>query len=197
MSLTRRLGPRPYLSLKLIERLGLYSTVFTDPTYKTSYSPEVERLQPAYKVLETILQPAQDEKSRIVGETVVQNADEKYVALLLAAHVPWIDAPMPEPPKKGKALLPIPVSVAREGIKATNKICDVIHAAVRNAEEIVKLKDRLVTRKRYPHRHIEGEDPAARDVLGMAIRSWGASWRSQVLWAILAETSVEPSKQES
>ena len=184
--------------MSLIERLGLYSTIFTDPTYETSYTPEVDRFRAAYGLLESLLQPQEDVQYRIISDTVVQDADEKYLALLLAAHIPWVDAPTPELPKaKGKGRAPLPVSVSREGIKAPNKICDVIAAAVRNADDIIKLKDRLVQRKRYTNRHFEGDDATARDVLGMAIRSWGASWRSQVLWAILAEVSAEPKNQDS
>ncbi|KAI9667504.1 MAG: CCA tRNA nucleotidyltransferase, mitochondrial [Bathelium mastoideum] len=190
-------GPRPYLALALIERLDLYSTIFTDPTHSNTYTPEVERLRPAYRLLEAMLQPLQDEQNEIIKASVVQNADEKYLALLLAALIPWVDAPLPEPPKgKGKPSAPIPVLVAREGIKAPNKVCDVISAAVRNADEIIKLKDRFVERTRYPHRPLKGDDASARDILGMAIRSWGASWRSQVLWAILAEVSANPSNEQ-
>ncbi|KAL9096934.1 MAG: hypothetical protein Q9165_000898 [Trypethelium subeluteriae] len=190
-------GPRPYFALALIERLGLYSTIFTDPTQEVDYTPELGRLRPAYSVLESLAQLPKGTQPVIISETVAQNADEKYIALLLAAHVPWVDAPDPEPSKaRGKVPIPVPVSVAREGIKATNKICDIISAAIRNADEIIELKDRLVERKKYPHRRAEGKDATARDVLGMAIRSWGATWRSQVLWAILVEVSAEPDKQD-
>ncbi|KAF2238931.1 poly A polymerase C-terminal region-like protein [Viridothelium virens] len=190
-------GPRPYFALGLIERLGLYSTIFTDPTHEVDYIPELDRLKPAYSVLESLSQPPKGVQYCIISETIAQNADEEYIALLLAAHIPWVDAPSPEPSKaRGKAPTPVPVSIAREGIKATNKICDIIYAAVRNADDIIGLKDRLVERKKYPHRRVEGKDASARDVLGMAIRTWGASWRSQVLWAILAEVSAEPDKQD-
>ena len=192
-------GPRPFLALALIERLGLYSTIFTDPTPMHAIDdPEVNRLRPAYQVLESLLQPHKDVKYRTISNTIAQNAEEKYMALLMAAHIPWIDAHPPVVPKRTRKPPPsMPVSVAREGIKAPNKICDVINAAAQNADAIVKLKDGLVERRKYPHRRTEGEDPTARDVLGMAIRSWGASWRSQILWAMLGEVSAEPHDQDS
>lgn len=128
---------------------------------------------------------------------LARNAEEEYLAWLLAAFVPYADAAAPEPAKAGgKTPPPVAASVAREGIKATNKVCDVLTASIRNLEEIRFLKDRAVTRIRYPYRRVEGEDASARDVLGMAIRRWGASWRSQVVYALLYEVADAPESEE-
>ncbi|KAI9713441.1 MAG: CCA tRNA nucleotidyltransferase, mitochondrial [Bogoriella megaspora] len=190
-------GPRPHMALDLIERLGLYSTIFTDPTKEIKYKPEVHRLQSASNTLKIILNLQDESRNSILREIVLITPEERYMAMLIVAHIPWVDAPIPEPLKPGKkAPPPIPVAVAREGIKAPNKICDVLSAAVSSSENIIQLKDRLAERKRYPRRRIDGEDPASRDVLGMAIRSWGASWRSQVLWTLLSEVSNDTANQE-
>jgi tRNA nucleotidyltransferase (CCA-adding enzyme) len=130
-------------------------------------------------------------EQQIISEAISGNNDSRYIALLLAALIPWVDAPLSQPAKAGgKMPLSAPASVAREGIKATNKICDVINASDRNLADIVSVKDRIVERKRYPHRQVVRTDPAGRDILGMAIRSWGTAWRSQVFWALLSEYTV-------
>ena len=107
--------------------------------------------------------------------------------------VPFRDAPQPPPPEPGRKLPPpIATNVAREGIKATNKVCDLVTASVRNREEITTLVNKQSDRRRRPQQAVQGEDPLARDVLGMAVRRWGPSWRSQVGFALLSEIANEP-----
>ena len=73
------------------------------------------------------------------------------------------------------------------GIKATNKITDMLTASIRHQSEIAAFADRVYQHARRPDRKVEGEDLTARDVLGMAIRRWGPTWRSQVMYSLLVE----------
>lgn len=77
--------------------------------------------------------------------------------------------------------------VAREGIKANNRICDAVTAAFRNHEDISSFKTAVVNKEPWTRE---------RDKLGMAIRRWdatGGHWKVQVVLAILIEamTSTE------
>ena len=130
-------------------------------------------------------------------EQLIRDQDERYIAWNLACMVPYRDAPQPAPAEPGrKPPPPIASNVAREGFKATNKVCEVITAAIRNRQEFVTLIDQQSPRQRRLRRDSKGTDPFARDVLGMAVRRWGPSWRSQMVFAMLCDIANEPSAAE-
>ncbi|KAF7196712.1 Nucleotidyltransferase lcsQ [Pseudocercospora fuligena] len=179
------LGPHPHEAMRLVFSLGLYDTIFSDPMVakEDHYTPDIEGWSILIDTLEEILN-----SGGVLQENLARDSEESYLAWILAAVVPYRDAPQPEPTEPGKkAPPPVPVTVAREGIKTPNKISDVINSSVRNQTEISDLVDKVYDKKRRPDKKFEGEDPAARDVLGMAIRRWGASWRSQVIYSLLVE----------
>ncbi|KAK5015790.1 CCA tRNA nucleotidyltransferase, mitochondrial, partial [Cryomyces antarcticus] len=191
-------GPDPHRALALIDRLELYETIFTD--FEGKFVPETERLRPAYDTVRDICSATSQADAdlglgshteAVINEILIRSDDEKYLAWQLAALVPWADAPTLEPTKPGaKAPPPVASSVARAGIDATNKVCAVVTAAVNHMSDITNLKDRFCDRKRFPHRRVDGEDATARDTLGMAVRRWGATWRSQAMFALLCEVSA-------
>merc|ERR1712000_293167 len=73
---------------------------------------------------------------------------------------------------------PLATQMAMAAFKPPNTVLNVLTPSINNMSEIRELKDKK---------------EKARDVLGMAIRSWGASWRSQVLFAMLYEVYTSPS----
>lgn len=183
-------GPNPHEALRLVFSLNLYETVFSDPSVaaKQHYKPDTDGWQILIDTLKDII----DEGSTL-SELVIRDDEEQYMAWLLAALVPYRDAPQPDPPAPGRKLPPpISVSVAREGIKATNKISEIIMAAVRNQYEISRMVEKLHEQKRRPQKYPDSEDAQGRDVLGMAIRRWGACWRSQVIYAFLVDIVEHP-----
>ncbi|EME78614.1 uncharacterized protein MYCFIDRAFT_143868 [Pseudocercospora fijiensis CIRAD86] len=179
------LGPHPHEAMRLVFSLGLYDTIFSEPMVakEDHYTPDIEGWSIIIDTLEEILS-----SGGVLQENLARDSEESYLAWILAAVIPYRDAPHPEPAEPGKKPPPpIPVTVAREGIKTPNKISDVINASVRNQTEISDLVDKVYDRKRRPDKRFEGEDPAARDALGMAIRRWGTSWRSQIIYSLLVE----------
>ncbi|KAK4544343.1 hypothetical protein LTR36_004234 [Oleoguttula mirabilis] len=188
-------GPDPHEALRLVFDLDLYETIFCDPTVESSelYRPDTEGWQTIIDQLRDIL-----DEERPLAEGLVREPEERYLAWQLAALVAYRDAPEPEPSAPGRrAPPPVAVTIAREGIKATNKVSDVILAAVRNQSEISSFVDKLSERKRRPDKVIEGEDPMSRDVLGMAVRRWGASWRSQVMYSFLVDVAESQGSVEA
>lgn len=180
-------GPDPHEALRLIFDLDLYETIFSDPALLNAehYTPETKGWKIIIDSLSEIIN-----SEDVLASHLTRDAEEKYFAWQLAAMVPYRDAPTPQAPPGKKTLPPVAVSVAKEGFKATNRVADVIGASVKNQEEIAGIVDKLFERKRRPDKQVEGaEDVTRRDVLGMAIRRWGATWRSQVLYSLLVEIS--------
>ncbi|KAK4494397.1 hypothetical protein PRZ48_014695 [Zasmidium cellare] len=188
-------GPDPHEAMRLIFDLDLYETIFSDPAVANQdhYKPDIEGWQTVIDALEDMLQ-----SGGTIEENLARDKDERFLAWHLAAIIPYRDAPQPEPSEPGrKPPPPIAVTVAREGVKATNKTSDVINAAIRNQAEISNFVDKVSEKKRRPDKKVEGEDPAARDVLGMAIRKWGGSWRSQVMYSLLVDIANDRERVES
>lgn len=188
-------GSDPYMALSLIDRLGLYRTIFSDPTQNLEqhYQPDTEGWRLSIDTIRDILGSRDD----VLPQVLVRNAEEEYLTWQVSCLVPYRDAPQPPPSAPGKKLPPPTAStVAREGIKATNKICEMITASIRNREEISKLAHGYAEQERRPHRKTEGEDFGARDTLGMAIRRWGPSWKTQALFAALSDIADTPESKE-
>jgi hypothetical protein len=177
-------GNNPTSALHFIDRLGLYSTIFTDPTAKSPPIPDSSNWHIIYKCLQVL------ESNKTPGsiyQSLVRSEDARYLAWILATLTPWSTVPGPQPEKVGAKLpLPFATNVAREGIKADNKICSVVTAAFRNYNDIIKLQI-AVGRKEETFIH-------ERDTLGMMIRKWdsvGGQWKVQVLFALLVDVFDE------
>jgi hypothetical protein len=180
-------GPRPFMALSLIDRLALYETIFTDPTRDLKSTPDTTFFSSAYKFINSILAPSTTNVPTVISETLASNSEEQYLAWICASVMPWADAPMVPHQKPTQRPYYAAYLVAREGFKAPNKIGDVIAASLQNGEEIRQLVDRCYNQLRRPNSTKTGDDATSRDVLGMAIRHWGPSWRSQVLFNLTYE----------
>ncbi|KAI1635574.1 poly A polymerase head domain-containing protein [Biscogniauxia mediterranea] len=181
-------GKHPRRSLQYINDLGLYHTIFTDPTSKTIPKPDISNWNLAYECLDFL---RQNKTPGSIYSVLVGTEETPYYAWLLAAVAPW--DPVPEPsqkvsdsapqPRKGSNKHPPPLVAlaAREGIKATTKFCNLATAAHKNREEIMSFKTAVSEKAAYINE---------RDKVGMAIRHWdskGGHWRLQVLYALLVE----------
>ena len=193
-------GPDPCGALHLIHRLGLYNIIFSDPTGDVEYEPDLEALGMAYNALSMLVYPSDGSKSvRTISRLVLTNPEEEYIMWILCAMVPWADAPIREASiKGGKQPPPSAVSVAREGFKATNKVCDVLGSSIHNFAEIISVKSTFIRQTANPQRKaVNDEDMTTRECLGMAIRRWGSSWRSQIAFALAYDMVHNSSDIES
>jgi tRNA nucleotidyltransferase (CCA-adding enzyme) len=195
-------GPNPYGALGYIDRLGLYTTIFTDPAKEHEYSPELEYFRPSYSTLNTILAESaqagldlsQQQLLEALRGHLIHDSTEEYLAWNLAALVPFGDAHVDI--GKGKTRY-IAELTAREGFKATNKMCDVISHSCQNLRDILTFKNDFRSVMQNPNKKTDTFDPTRRDSLGMSIRKWGPTWRSQILYALLYEASSNPDSKES
>jgi tRNA nucleotidyltransferase (CCA-adding enzyme) len=188
------LGKDPLGALVLIDRLGLYDTIFTDPTNDIPTAPDLNCWQQTYQFLHSTLHDvdhgassATNPRSRIQS-MLIRGAEEAYLAWLLVALTPWANLQALPTGKPGrKKLQPMAAIVAREGLKVNNKVLEVIVGACTNGEEITK----LISDQEYSPEE-EGTSlgivgPTDRSALGMAIRRWGYNWRYHVLFALLLD----------
>ncbi|KAF1955888.1 tRNA nucleotidyltransferase [Byssothecium circinans] len=172
-------GPDPCMALALINEFGLYDTIFTDPTRELPSKPDLDYFVPAYEFVNSV-RTASDGTST-VSEHLLRNADE-WVPWMCAAVMPWADTPQIPNSKPSRPPYHAAYLVAQEGFKAPNKICDVIASSLDHSDEIQNLVDRC---------------PKERDTLGMAIRRWGATWRTQVLFSLIYEIVLGSVSRES
>ena len=177
-------GPRPHMGLALIDRLGLYDTIFVDPEHETEFQPEIDNWRVAYDTA-AVLHTYSTTDLRELFEGI---SEQSYLVWILSATVPWADAPLPALVKPGsKPPPPMAFEVIRNGLKASMKICDIVRESVTNAEDIVRVKDACIRHLKISGKAAEPGTPASRDTLGMAIRKWGQSWKSQVAFAAMLE----------
>ncbi|KAI0391805.1 hypothetical protein F5Y17DRAFT_460491 [Xylariaceae sp. FL0594] len=171
-------GKHPRRALQYFHDLGLYHTVFTDPTKPEMPQPDLSRWQSAYDCLHAL---SQNPTPASIYSTLVRTGEAAFYAWTLSALAPWEYVDEPAHKGKGRAPPPLAALAAREGIKAPNRLCDLVTAAHNNRAEILSLKDAVVAKASYI---------TERDRFGMAIRRWdakGGYWRLQVLFCLLVE----------
>ncbi|KAK2044106.1 poly A polymerase head domain-containing protein [Colletotrichum somersetense] len=172
-------GKRPRNSLDLIRTLGLYEAIFTDPNNIQHPRPDLSKWQLVYDLLCSLTCSSNTPGS--IYDVLVKSDESAYYAWNLAAVMPYSHVENEIQMPKSRVTLPLTTLVAREGIKAPNKLCDVITAAYRHRSNIVALKQSVC---------VKDSTATERDTLGMAIRKWdgqGSHWRVQVLYALLVE----------
>jgi tRNA nucleotidyltransferase (CCA-adding enzyme) len=171
------IGNNPQRSLQYFDRLGLYQTVFTDPTSRDMPAPDTTNWSLAYNCLRTL------ESNKTPGsiyQTFVRSDDARYALWMLAALAPW--SSLPNPKKTGSKTLPLfGTRVAQEGVKANSKVCAHVDGAFKNYADITDLKNAVTLERPFIN---------DRDIVGMNIRKWdadGGNWRIQALFALLVE----------
>ncbi|KAF3003776.1 CCA tRNA nucleotidyltransferase, mitochondrial [Curvularia kusanoi] len=178
-------GPRPRMALELINRFGLYRTVFTDPTRELPAQPDTSLFQPAFEFVDSLVQ--RQSMNPAVADHLLRNAEEQYLAWICATMMPWADAPTVPHQKPTQRPYFTAYLVAREGFKAPNKVCDVVASSLNNGEDIRNLVAQCAKSLQRPDTINPTSDATARDTLGMAIRRWGSTWRTQVLFNLTYE----------
>ncbi|KAI1131300.1 hypothetical protein F5Y10DRAFT_275536 [Nemania abortiva] len=170
-------GKDPQRSLRYINDLSLYHTIFTDPTKPNMPLPDLSRWNSVYECLGRVLENRDLDS---ICNILIRTGEDSH-AWTLCALVPWESIDEPIHTGKGKPPPPLITLAAREGIKAPNKLCDLVTAAHTNRIDILALKTAVVQKAAYVKE---------RDRIGMAIRRWdakGGHWGLQVLFCLLVE----------
>lgn len=163
-------GPDPEGALKYIDNLGLYPAIFADPSAKPTFKPDTSNWRCVYEAMGGLL--TNGGSDTIIREIALKSKDDKFMGWIAASIIPWADAPDAAPTKPGRLPLPMTTTVASASLKAPNQVMTFLTSCNQNMREI---KD-FVARQEN-----------SRESLGMAIRKWGATWKLQVLFALLHE----------
>lgn len=167
-----------------MDRIGLYHAIFTDPTSEVQ-SPDVSSWKVAYRFLAAGARNA--EPAGPIYSRLVQGEEDAYLAWNLAAFAHWgrVENPNIGREKPRMRSVPLITRAAREGIKASNKLCTTTTEAYAHRKEVLELKQLACS---------GDESRDRRDVFGMAIRRWSSNtgnWRLPVMYAILVEAMEE------
>ena len=196
--LTLWVGNDPSSALVLIDRLGLYLTVFPEPPDSSHARPNLDYWHRAYNFMSLLTRnPAHTHSNETGSESVsilmiktilLRDHQDKEIAWLLAALVPWVAVSPVVPSKSLRKETPsLPAIVARNGIKVKNTTFEIIKAATNYGSEITKVQGEVVKQANGVGPLKDESSLVGRDSLGMAIRRWGDSWRLQVLLALLLD----------
>jgi tRNA nucleotidyltransferase (CCA-adding enzyme) len=173
------LGPRPVVAFRWIYEMGLYGSVFLDGLDVTMAAGEEDHW-PATWLRACVALAEMDENSGVAKE-IVQTEDRESVWLMAA----W--SPLAQ--LRGKDNDGAIVKAATKAINAASKKWKVLGEAFKNTNDI-----RLTVDEVNKHNN---DSPLPRSELGVAIRTWGVSWKLQVLYSLLSElTATEATKEQ-
>ena len=189
-SLSLLRGPEPHKALSLIDRLGLYNDIFTDPTNAKCKLVDTANWHRAYNQLRVMINAG---SYKTIESILLRSPEDLYHAWILTCFVPWAREPPKSPQKSHKRPMTAAGLVAREGIKAENRIYKLVDDAVSDLQDIVEMKDALghegqttnIPLKRKQGARAESQ----REMQGWAIRKWGSNWRSSAMYALLTEVA--------
>ncbi|KAF6232716.1 hypothetical protein HO173_009155 [Letharia columbiana] len=191
-------GPSPHRALSLIDRLGLYNEVFTDPTIADCKLVDTANWCQTYNQLRDIIMTGSEgstspESFKTIRPILLQNPEDFYHAWILTCFVPWAREPPRSPQKSSKRPISAAGLAAREGIKAENKIYKLVDDAVTHLQDIVEKKNAVSHEDQTTTLPLKRKQGACaesqRELQGMAIRKWGPNWRSSAMYALLAEVA--------
>ena len=177
---------RPLMALELLDRLGLFETIFVDPEQESSFKPDTKSWQVAYNTASQAIARSTSTFKDLFLDVV----DQEYLFWILSAAVPWFDAPLPSAGKPSSKHRVAPaVEAIRSGLKSSNKVTDIVRDAITYADDIIIAKDEFVQFSRAPKENAKPGAPGGRDALGMRIRKWGHTWKSQFGLAMMLEST--------
>jgi tRNA nucleotidyltransferase (CCA-adding enzyme) len=162
-------GPDPRGSLELIDTIRLYTCVFADPNDPDFYHPSLNTWKNVYNSLGKMIHSSSD-----LQKLVLSSKDDQYQAWVIAAFIPLADAPKVQVKKRKENYI---VKVAQEGLKLPTKVVILLNQSREHMEQV---KSTVVSKD------------STRDSLGMLIRSWGSTWKLQLLFSLLHEIFIDP-----
>ena len=130
------------------------------------------------------------EESKIKS-VLLRDEEDDYRAWILSALVPWARKPLRMTENfSNEFSSSAAASVARNGLKADNKLFKVVKDAVSQIEEIIASKNSFhgyIESDGPPLKRKREQKPISRGAAGMMIRRWGLNWRCSVMFALLVQ----------
>lgn len=183
----------PSLAFRLIYEAGLYSTVFLGPldTAELRQALMLPNRDPedpwpttwpnAFWVLDTLLDNTTT-VGKTLGKMLVQCEERSEDLWTIAAYAPIARF------RHMNWKLEQAVKDATESIQATSRMSKLVEDSITHMHDIQATIDLTAA---------PNSSATPRSIIGMAIRSWGTTWKLQVLYSLLAEVVYEQSALES
>ena len=197
------LGPSPRHALHLVDRLGLYKTIFTILNSESSPSATASsHWQKAYDQLQALFDAKPEESGNqntmtIIKSILLSKPEDVYPMWLLCAFVPWARVASAPPKKPGGVAPTSAKTAAQEGIKADNDGAKLIDNAASHLESIVQVRNAVAKEELTTNPLKRKQYSVSREEQGLSIREWGANWRCSVMYAILTEITESAPERES
>lgn len=179
-------GRNPPFAFQLIHEMDLYPTVFLEPGAEqlrgalAEVLPKQEPFVPWPMVWPRAFHSfsSLQEDTGVLGKELAQS-DETDHLWLMVAYAPVAGLRRTQRDQAVKAMT--------EALKATNKASKLLLHALKNMDDIVSMVNTVAD---------DSAANPARSTVGMAIKSWGATWKHQVLYSLLAEVVYDASSNE-
>ena len=176
-------GPDPRGALHLIDRIGLYHTIFAN--HHDQVLADISTWSLAYNSLARLL-PSNSEQKDVeqvehMRHFLIGDDSSAYYAWMIAAFAPWTSVPARITKGKQKSPPTRAVEVGRESLRSDNKTLNILRDASSNYEDIIRCKSSLLANT------ISGNSAEIRQHIGLRIRSWGKEWKLCVVLAMLQE----------
>lgn len=179
-------GRNPPYAFELIHEMDLYTTVFLEPEadrVRDALGNVLPKQEPggpwpsdwprAYRCFAAL-----QEDTTALGRELAQSDEKEYLWLMVAySAVAGL-----RQSKRQEA-----VRAMTEALKATNKASRLVSDSLKNMDDIVTKVNTVA----------DGSTPnPSRSAMGMAIRSWGVTWKLQVLYSLLADVVYKADNDE-
>jgi len=178
-------GPHPYSALCLLYQLNFFSSLFTPPA--DQQLPEnlpVEHMGRATALLSYLLENSESPDYQHL-RLLLKTPHEQYLGWLIASVTPFTGHMFDGYDTKKN--IPAAASVAKEGLKAPNKVVDVLASCYRNYKQVQDIVTEVT----------DDVEQVSRGKLGLLLRKLGAEWTSQVLCSLLLEALSGPAWGEN
>lgn len=180
-------GRNPLLAFQLIYESGLYSTVFLNPNGKSRQV--LTKLLPygdanpwpctwphAYRVLAALF-----EDTSKLGRELTRSKENREFCWMMAAYAPVAEL--------RRTNMKEVINDLTEALKLVSRTAKLLDESLKNMDNIQSTVDLVAS-------YGESVDDLPRSTIGMALRTWGKTWRLQVLYSLLAEVVYEPSDRD-
>ena len=132
----------------------------------------------------------QDSDLNIIKRLLVRDSKEAFLSWMLTCFIPWSRIAGDPKPLIGKRAPTPACSAAKEGLKADNRICKIVDEAAHNLDQVILHKNAskggIDAATSFLGQTSGSKD---REIQGTAIRGWGANWRYNIIFAVLAEVA--------
>lgn len=175
-------GPDPRGALSLIDRIGLYTTIFAN--HQDDVQAETSSWALAYNTFQKLLHTGTESSDAVerVRDILIRDKSESYYAWVITAFAPWTSVPTRiASSKKAKPLPPRASEVARDSLRSDNKTINFLRDSSNNWKSIIDVKSSLLEER------LSGTAAEIRQQVGLHMRSWGKEWRLQFVLSILQE----------